>query len=61
MNYAWVNNFGQGNKLNLSDTTFSAGLGFEFLGPSRQSFNIRTIKRLLFLKRTRMQNKSRQL
>ena len=30
MNYAWVNGFGQGNKLNLSDTTFSAGLGFEF-------------------------------
>ncbi len=30
MNYAWVNGFGRGNKLDLSDTTFSAGLGFEF-------------------------------
>jgi hypothetical protein len=30
MNYSWVNGFGQSRKLDLSDTTFSAGLGFEF-------------------------------
>ncbi len=30
LNYSWVNGFGQARKLNLSDTTLSAGLGFEF-------------------------------
>jgi hypothetical protein len=30
LNYANVNGFGASNKLNLSDTTFNAGLAFEF-------------------------------
>lgn len=30
MNYSWVNGFGQSRRLDLSDTTLSAGLGFEF-------------------------------
>ncbi len=30
LNYAWVNGFGAANKLDLSDTTFNAGMAFEF-------------------------------
>ena len=30
LNYSWVNGFGQPRKLDLSDTSLNAGLGFEF-------------------------------